>query len=232
MRTAIGRVALALLFAAAGGAAWKLGQAERELAAAHEQLSTMRYGVAADRASGLEPTLRYAAPVPVVGSGMLTDARDDRATAEYWLGRYDALTADHDASGAAIARDPHQLFLASNAAFRATQAETVDRATALPHLEAVIKGYADVLKTNPGDADAAYNYEFAVRTRDALARMRGSTGFSKLSIAETTPTIHGRPGAPPKGVSLSNFKVMVPQRSDERKNNLEAGKGGAKVRKG
>ena len=231
MRRLIGQVVLALVFAVAGGVCWKLGQTERELADAHEQLSTMRYGVAADRARDLEPTLRYAAPLPVVGSGMMTDARDDRATAEYWLGRYDALT-DHDANGATVARDPRQLFLASNAAFRATEIETVDRPTALSHLERVIKDYAEDLKSDPGDADAAYNYEFVVRKRDALARARGSTGFSKLSIAETTPTIHGQPGAPPKGVSMSSFRVIVPQRSDERQSGQEAGKGRAKPRKG
>ena len=229
MRTVIGHVVLALVLAAAGGACWRLGQIERALAGAREELATLRYGVAADRAGDLEPTLRYAAPLPVVGAQMMADSRDNRATAGYWLGRYDALRADHDASGAAIARDSQQLFLASNAAFRATQVETVDRPTALSHLEGVVKSYADVLKASPGDADAAYNYEFVVRARDALARARG---FSKLSIAETTPTIHGRPGAPPKGVSMSSFKVMVPQRSDERKNSQEAGKGGAKPRKG
>jgi len=232
MRTVIGHVVLALVLAGAGGVCWKLGQTERALADAHEQLETMRYGVAATRAGDLEPALAYVAPVPVVGSGMATAARDDRATAEYWLGRYDALTAERNANGTTVPRDPHQLFLASNAAFRATQIETVDRPTALRHLEGVIKNYADVLRTVPDDADAAYNYEFVVRMRDGLSRARSSTGFSKLSIAETTPTIHGRPGAPPKGVTMSSFKVLVPQRSDERKNNQEAGKGGAKPRKG
>jgi len=35
-----------------------------------------------------------------------------------------------------------------------------------------------------------------------------------------------------KGVEMSRFKIMVPKRSEERKENIEAGKGEAKGRKG
>ena len=46
------------------------------------------------------------------------------------------------------------------------------------------------------------------------------------------PTLHGFPGAPPKGTDMSQFKIVIPKRGEERKDNPEAGKGGAKVRKG
>ena len=231
MRTVVGSTIIAVLLAAAGGVCWAVGQTERELALAAEQLAMMRYDVAAETGS-LEPTLKYATPLPLVGARFVADARDRQATAQYWLGRYDALTGPRDAVGAASTRDPLQLLLASNASFRATQAETVDRATAISHIEAVIKNYAEALKANPGNEDAAYNYEFAVHTRDTLARARGAAAAPKISGADGTPTIHGRPGAPPKGVSMGNFKVMVPKQSDERKGGDEAGKGGVKVRKG
>ena len=52
----------------------------------------------------------------------------------------------------------------------------------------------------------------------------GSTG--------THPSIHGHQGAPPKGVEMSRFKIMIPKRSDERKENIEPGKGDPKTRKG
>ena len=229
MRTVIGQAILALVLAAAGGVCWTLGQAERRLAGLHTELATMQYGVAADRAGEIEPTLGYAA-LPGFGNTMLADAQTDRATADYWLGRYDRLSAGREGTGAGPGRPAGQALLASNGAYRSAQVETVDRATALQHLEGVINGYAEVLRADPGNVDAAYNYEFVARNRNALARSAGST--AKLSIAETTPTIHGRPGAPPKGVSMSSFRVLVPQRSEERKAGQDAGKGGAKPRKG
>ena len=45
-------------------------------------------------------------------------------------------------------------------------------------------------------------------------------------------TLHGRPGEVPPGADMNEFKVIVPQRSDERREQPEAGKGGTKARKG
>jgi hypothetical protein len=46
------------------------------------------------------------------------------------------------------------------------------------------------------------------------------------------PALHGRAGAPPQNISMAGFKVIIPQRSDERTESEEAGKGGVKRRKG
>ena len=101
--------------------------------------------------------------------------------------------------------------------------------------------YADVLKTSGGQADAAYNYELAVRTRDALARSRPGT---PLKAASKTPpaadegdlpagsTLHGKPGGPPPTVNMNQFKIVIPKRGEERNDAPDAGKGGTKVRKG
>ena len=70
--------------------------------------------------------------------------------------------------------------------------------------------------------------EFLVRQRDQTARARGPVTSPKADLAGTTgthPSIHGHLGAPPKGVEMSRFKIMIPKRSDERKENIEAGKG-------
>ena len=93
-------------------------------------------------------------------------------------------------------------------------------------------------------ADASYNYELAVRLRDTLARVR--TTPAKMDAARNAQrlandltrdlpsgaTLHGYPGGPPKGTDMSQFKIVIPKRGEERKDNPEAGKGGAKVRKG
>ena len=123
------------------------------------------------------------------------------------------------------------------------------------------KTYGDVLKgmvcsesvaTSAGTAshcdalraDASYNYELAVRLRDTLARSRTTpakieAGRNAQRLASDVtrdlpsgPTLHGYPGAPPKGTDMSQFKIVIPKRGEERKDNPEAGKGGAKIRKG
>jgi hypothetical protein len=45
-------------------------------------------------------------------------------------------------------------------------------------------------------------------------------------------TIHGKAGAPPKGVNLTGFRILIPGKTDDRDNGPEAGKGGPKQRKG
>ena len=42
----------------------------------------------------------------------------------------------------------------------------------LERLDGIINAYADVLRTDAGRADASYNYEYVVRFRDRLAKMR------------------------------------------------------------
>jgi hypothetical protein len=232
MRATIGSLIAALALLAAGGISWALGRAERAVATTEEQLVTMQYAAASDRADTSD-ALRYATLVPGVGNSLAGGARNAQSAATYWQAKYDALKPVPGASASTSARDPEEWVLASNAAFRATAHEAVDRDTALNHLEAVIKNYAETLKANPDSEDAAYNYEFVVRTRDTLARAKIAPGPPKPLVAEaTTQTIHGRPGAPPKGVNMAGFKVLVPKQSDERSGGEEAGKGGVKVRKG
>ena len=81
--------------------------------------------------------------------------------------------------------DPAILFLSANAGFRASQAAT-DRGDVVRRLDNVVKSYGEVLKAEAGacgtdtDAcetramDAAYNYEYAIRAREAMVRGRGA----------------------------------------------------------
>ena len=224
MRVMIGQLVLAVVIAAAGGVCWTLAQAERRVADARGQLATLQYLGTTARSAEVDAALRYSAWTPVIGTGMAAAAHDDRATATYWLSRYDDLTAQRDAGD----RDPGVLLLAANASFRASQANASDRATGVRQLEAVIKTYADVLKSGSGQADAAYNYEFVVRMRDALVHNR----IGAIPAPDPQTTLHGHVGAPPKGVEMSKFKVMIPKRGDERKQNDEAGKNGQRQKKG
>ena len=46
------------------------------------------------------------------------------------------------------------------------------------------------------------------------------------------PTIHGRPGAPPEGTPMSDFKTVTPMRYDEREEQMDPGRGKEIQRKG
>ncbi len=229
MKSVAGYVIAAIVLGVVGGVCWLVGGAERQVAAAQTDLVTMRFA-AASAPDEADRSLAYARRLPAVGTGLNADAQDSRSTAEYWLAQYEALKNAAKTNGD-TQPDPLQLLLAANSAFRAVQAETVDRPTAVRQLNDIIKSYSEVLKRSPDLADAAYNYEFAVRRRDDLAKQRGSAPV-KIGVAELAATIHGRPGAPPKGVNMSQFKVLVPKRSDERQSSPEAGTGVVKQRKG
>jgi len=256
MKSIVTPLILAFLLLVAGGVLWTLGQAQDRIARAKTEVATMEFGTVAHEnndgqdADDLEHSLGYAGRVPVIGTDMTSDAKDARVTAAYWLGRYDALALERDAGGAPVEHDPEVLLLAANAGYRASRLDTVDRQTALERLESIIRNYVDVLKTSVGKGgdsespdssvghvghvldDAAFNYEFAVRARDALERARANTPPAPTAGSEPPPSIHGRPGGPPKNADASKFKIVVPKRSDERNDNPEGGQGQEKVRKG
>ena len=163
----------------------------------------------------------------------MSDARP-RST---WDSLYGALPLARDASGDPIEKDPEVLFLAANAAYRAGQRANGDRLATVRALDAVVSTYADVIKKSPGHVDAAYNYEYAVRARDAAVLSRetprvkpggpstppaaGQKSAAGERAAATDdlpagPTIHGHPGAPPSGTDMKKFKALAPMRPDER----------------
>jgi tetratricopeptide (TPR) repeat protein len=140
-----------------------------------------------------------------------------RAPAAYWLGKYD------DAQRAA---DP---FLAANAAYRAAVAQGGDWRAVVGRLDGAIGQYADALRTSPGYPDAAYNYEFAIRYRAALAARQQNVA---ADAGGPDRTVHGLAGAPPDTSDLKKFKVIIPMRPEERREAEEAGKSGRRIRKG
>jgi hypothetical protein len=250
MKSVVGPFAAAVVLALAGAAFWIAGQTENRLAEVHRQLAMLRYADAASEGGEFAESLGIERRVPVIGRAVETDARDIRAAAGYWGSDYSAVAPQKDANGVVTETDPAILLLAANAAFRANQ--TADRITVVRRLDDVVRSYAEVLKTQAkaceDDArvcearatDAAFNYEFAIRTRDALAKSRASapkTAPKMVAKAEDSdlpsgPTLHGRPGGPPPATDMNQFKIVIPKRGEERKDAPDAGKGGQKIRKG
>lgn len=226
MQAVIGRVVVMLVLVAAGGGLWATGEAERKIAAGHTRLATLQYRAAGEGTADADGSLRYIGRVPAAGEALRGNVKVQSATAKYWLEQYGALTPARDASGAAVDPDPGLLFLAANAAYHtAAKADLKDRDAAVRALEGAMKIYVEVLKVNPGHADAAYNYEFVSRRRTALAQPRAAAVTPEPGV-----TIQGRPGAPPK-TNFTKFKVVAPRRPDERED-PQAGRGEAKIRKG
>jgi hypothetical protein len=163
-----------------------------------------------------------------------TDRREDRAAARYWRRRYaDVLEKAPSATAGAGEHDATVMLLGANAAYRSLPADR-DGAGTVARLEGLLTQYADALRRAPWRFDAAFNYEFVARQRDALVRARGKTATGGKEADRSAPphTIHGGAGAVPPGVDMSEFKVVVPKRSDERREQPEAGKGGPRARKG
>ena len=251
MKSEVGPFLAAVVLALAGAAFWIAGQTENRLAEVHKQLAMLRYADAESEGGEFEQSLGMERRVPMIGRAVEADARDVRAAAGYWRSDYAAVAPQKDANGVVTETDPVILFLSANAAFRGSQ--NVDRAVAVRRLDDVVRSYAEVLKTQAKECDAgargcaaratdaAYNYEYAVRTREALAKNRAPAASRNAAktVAKAEdddlpagPTLHGRPGGPPPATDMNQFKIVIPKRGEERKDAPDAGKGGQKIRKG
>lgn len=241
MKSVIGPFVIAALLALAGAAFWMAGHTERRLAEVHQQLALLRYADAMNEGEDVDASLGMTRRLPRLGDALANEVRDERALAQYWQSDYAAVEPKRDASGMITETDPQLLLVGANAAFRASQHAT-DRAETLRRLDRVVKTYGDVLRTQ-SSPDLAYNYEYVVRMRENLSRARQAPLKADTRVAQkgegaatsdlpVGPTLHGYPGGPPKGTDMSQFKIVIPKRGEERKDNPEAGKGGAKIRKG
>ena len=247
MKSVMGPLVVAVLLAVAGGASWAVGKTETRLVDAHKQLATLRYADAAAAADAAQRTADLLANPDVLGVGRrlsaldrttATDARDLHSTADYWRSSYAAIAPQKDAAGLVVETDTAILTLAANASFRASQSAT-DRGESLRKLDAAVKNYAELLKASAGASDTAYNFEYAIRAREALGKPRTAaapkTAAKKAEPAgdlPAGPTLHGRPGGPPPATDMNQFRIVIPKRGDERSDAPDAGKGGTKVRKG
>jgi hypothetical protein len=235
MKTIAGGMLLALVLLAAGGGAWTQARFTRQIADAQQRLALLQY----DRADALDNTTATTWNQRWWQLGALADkVQEHRATVTYWLTRYEALTPLIDVTGPQAVKDPAVLFAAANAAFRVSTRDTVDRKEVVARLDGVMQAYADLLRIDPAHLDAAYNYEYVARVRDALAKGRPVPRAAKnptdaISVdLPPGPTLHGHPGAPPVGVDMGEFKTLNPMKFDEREEMAEPGRGSIQRRRG
>jgi hypothetical protein len=239
MKSVVAPLVVAVVLALAGIGFWLAGQTETRLADAHKRLATLQYSEAAAASDEVEQSIGLERRLPVVGPQSDLEVRDLRAEARYWRTDYAALAPQRDAAGSLTETNPALQLVSANAAFRTTQ-QADNRLDAVRRLDTVVKTYADVLRNGGGQVDAAYNYELAVRARDALAKPRAAAPKAapkpQATVGEADlpegPTLHGKPGGPPPAVNMNQFKIVIPKRGEERNDAPDAGKGGTKIRKG
>lgn len=220
MKSLVAQLILVLVLVAAGIVLWTVGAAEQRLANAERTLVTLRYGQAAEE---LETAAATNAAERLIAdtTGLAAEAAQTRRKASYWLGNVDEFVRSDD---------PSLKMLAADASYRALRAEGGTWQAVTTRLDAIAKRYADVLREHPENEDAAYNYEFVVRLRTAVAAARRP--IASLDLDETGLTLHGHRGAPPEGSDTKKFKMIVPMRPDERMEAEQAGRGAQKIRKG
>jgi hypothetical protein len=247
MKKVAGQIVLALVLVAIGGAFWMAGRLEGRVADAHEELALLRYTVLDAEDGDIDQAMTYVRRVPWVADSLVDDVDEHRAASEYWQAHYDALAPQRDASGAVIERQPAVLAMAANAAYRTGQRESSDRQAVLRRLDTAVKSYAELLKKDPGNVDAAYNYEYLVRLRETTSKAKPVPASKREDPARVQPpvtglvmagdlpegkTVHGDPGAPPPNTDMTQFKMHIPVRPDERQGGSDAGQGKVKIRKG
>jgi hypothetical protein len=216
MRSTIGQILIAVILAAAGLVVIRSSDLEHRLAAAERDLVTLRYQEAGARAAEPPPALASWLP----GSTSAAQAAKDlQLTSRYWEGDYTALAAD-----------PEARLLAANAAYRALRKEGGTWQSVTGRLDGIVKSYADVLRQDPGNVEAAYNFEFVARVRGVVAARKQN--LAPMDLQALGITIHGGVGAPPAEAEAKKFKMIIPMRPDERMEAEKAGKGATRVRKG
>ena len=249
MRKLAGQIVVALVLLALGFAAWTAGRLEERVADAHEELALLHYQALDAEYGAIETSMGLARRIPWVGDALISDVREHRAAADYWQAHYEALQRQPNAAGSTAEQEPGVMVVAANADFRSGQREgTNNRPEMLKRLDTALKTYTEVLKKNPGSVDAAYNYEFIVRLRETVSKSKPAPAGQKredpakvvqkltgIVMAGDLPegrTVHGDPGNPPPGADMTQFKMHIPIRPDERQGGSDAGQGKEKIRKG
>ena len=235
MKTLIGRLLIAALLLAGAAASWSEATVARRVAEAYERFATLHY----DRDDGIGETASVLDRVPLPIDTLGSDVRRHRTTVSYWRGEYGALSAPADVKDAGAA-DPTVMLMRANASYRGSL-DRLDDPAILERLDGIVEAYAEVLRADPSQADASYNYEYVVKFRDRLAKLRPRDRSTKGAPKRdpeiesvdlpTGPTIYGRPGGPPPEIPGSEFKTIAPMPYDEREQ-TEPGKGAAPRRRG
>lgn len=230
MKGITGFIVAAAVLALLGVVTLMAGRFERDMAEAQQHLATLQYEGATERLADADRYAGYAGWVPGINDSVRNELRVRRAALNYWRGEYDALKPEAaDAGNAAGVGNVDLQLILANAAFRAGQATSKDRATTMQALDEAVGNYLSVLKSEDWNEDAAYNYEYLVRLRDEYAK---NPRHAPPPPRQEKNSSNGQAGAPEATTDTRKFEIYVPLESTERTKAAEAGKATPNKRKG
>ena len=145
-----------------------------QLAHAEVQMATLAPDAADADYREVEAQIGLAGRLPFVGPPLLADVRKQRAMVSYWRADY-ASVPSNEAELAADGASPDLVFLAANAAFRGAVGRRHVGQEGARDLDGALRFYTMLLKKDPEHADGSYNYEYVVRLRNTVARMKPSS---------------------------------------------------------
>jgi hypothetical protein len=234
MKYLVIRGLIAAVLAALGTVALTWGQIERQLAEAERNMATLRYAGVQETLERAERFYEYVGRIPFMTSSALNEVRARRAAVHYWQRNYGAIVpAQADPIGAVPAENVDLQFIVANAVFRRGQAEAETPAATMRAIDSGIAAQLAVLKNSLRNEDAAFNYEYLLRLRAAVAvKPEAGRGSDEEGTEKTT---HGQPGGAPKQSDPTDFKIHIPLEAKEFENEAEgqqAGKAAVRERRG
>jgi hypothetical protein len=229
MKGLAGFVMAAAIVALGGAVLMGVAAYERNMAAAEQDLATLRYAEAAEKLDTAASYAEYTSWLPGQAGRAAGDIRARQASAQYWQHEYDALMPrDSDPVGAVEDEDVALQLLVANGVYRSGQSRSTTREASMQALDEAIAGYLTVLKGEAWDERAAYNYEYLLRLREDLAKGRRKTA----PPSDNEDASLGTAGAPAKTADMKKFEVYIPLEGEERNQAAEAGKASPNKRKG
>ena len=230
MRSTIVAAIGALVLGLFGIAFLGVARLDGHMADAAERLSTLQYSTAQESLSDAEQYANRARFVPWLGSDARQEIRARQAAIQYWDRQYDKVLPAGAEPVAAVDEENVELQLVvANSAYRVNQPQFKDKQSTIKALEETAAGYLTVLKNNTWHPDAAFNYEYIIRLRDAAAK--GSQPPPPQKNEEESD--NGESGAPTPATSQEGFQIYIPlEQGEKNPTGGEAGKASAKERKG
>jgi hypothetical protein len=230
MRSTIALAIAALVLGLFGVEFRGVARLDSHMADAAERLSTLQYAPAQESLSDAEQYANHARFVPWLGSDARQEIRARQAAVQYWQRQYDTvLPAGAEPVAAVDEQNVELQLVVANTAYRVNQTQFKDKQSTIKALEETAAGYLTVLKNNTWHPDAAYNYEYIIRLRDAAAK--GSQPPPPQKNEEESD--NGESGAPTPATSQEGFQIYIPlEQGEKNPTGGEAGKASAKERKG
>jgi hypothetical protein len=234
MKSSLGYWFGAIVLAVLGTVALIWGRVEHETAQAEQRIATLDFSGVDESLTRAERFYEHAARVPFFGTRRLNEIRARKAAVHYWQRDYDAIVPSQADPVGAVPPDNVELqFIVANAVFRHGRKQAATPAATMQAIDSGIAAQLAVLKNSQRNEDAAFNYEYLLRLRAAVALK--PTGGRASDEEGDQKTTHGQPGGAPRKSDPTDFKILIPLESKEFENQKEgqqAGKAAERQRKG